>query len=1210
MRRRCPQMAVALAIVAGWVAPAQGQEGPAPLSATRAEDLREPIVANQGRALLRTPSALHRFQVETETWMTLSSEEGLPPAPLQSISLTGDDLWVTGTGASLTDPQVDDWQYYGPEEGYPGRVVFAVAADDDYAYAATDGGLARFDRYILEWEPMTGPPDQSVKETADVEVDDERTWFAFSGGVIEYRKDAQSYRVDTVLGQLEAPEVLALRQTTGYLWAVTTAGLARYDKSLETWTGFLPGVDLPDARIHDLLVIGEDLYLACDDGIWHFLADQGIWRRDEACGSMPGRQVFDLAIRNGYWVVTDRAFAYYDEDAARWIDFTTSVPAAPQAGFDLAWVEDALLLAGPEIAVYALHRGESNPSLYTFRTQALEGYAPAEAVADRWRPTLDEGGLGLRKSAEGFLLVKGGATVYIEDDDNNKAEDETDFDNLISETRYDLTLSGRFAQGRALSGYYDTTNPDDETYLLSYRGTRDDILRNVSAGELDQQFFNTQLNPELGLRGGSARLELGPRSEETRRRWMTADAWAGERRTFPGRKVFYGPGGVRFLGRGNLIPNSEEIRVDRELLAVGAAYTIDWESGFFIIADHILIDDNTAIEVTYLYEEQSDEPTRPPDEDQAVYAGQIGFAPGDHVFAGVGGTSWTDEEGRGAALLNANSRLEWKGADHFIRLSPEIALTRHDRSTTMVGAENTGGFSGGAEQGLGQGLALQGRYRGLELSAQHRSVDADFVSLEDRQTLLGRMREESSLSARWNITPLLQSTLDWSQTRSDQVGEEHGLGDENLLMAGLWLRRAGFPNLGVRRGRVWVDSLGHQEEKWVTRGELELDPDPEKLALVGIRRLWMRAFFQRNERSSKSEEGAIQGYRQVTDHSFIRLNGSAGNPLSWNLDVEDRWTHRPEAAVANGLSRDQRLDASFQLRPHSSVDAFLSWDASRDLTWREVGGTDGFKTERRGTLTSLLYPGRIAQALTPLSFRVEVNHAGAETGEAGLAHPDIGSLSSAPDSASEEQSTRAKVFETRLQLLSWLRFVDRIERGEQTSRGETTWLQDRTREWEHRFEIKPRSGLLSLRYVNQNNEFALHSDSISVGERVTRRAEAEWSQLWGRGWLTYVSLEAERSKEGQSEPLRRLTPQARLTLRRERFRTDASVGLTHLYEEALEYDAALDRYDRHASRSLQLDFSFSIQPLRILTLKLLYQIEMPRGEDADHDIDLRLMVRA
>jgi len=1208
--KRLAQIALAMMVAGALVGTARAQSGPAPLSSTRAEDLRTTIALNKGRALLRTPATLYRFHPETEAWTMLTAEEGLPLAPLLNLSLTGDDLWVSGTGASLTDPQVDDWQYYGPGEGYPGQNVYNVAADDDYAYAATDAGLARFDRYILEWEPMAGPADHDIAETVDVEVDDERAWFAFAGGVIEYRKDAESYRVDTVLGQLDAPNVLALRQTTGHIWAVTTTGLARYDKALETWTSFLPGVDLPDARIHDIQVSGEDLYLSCDDGIWRFLADRGIWRRDEACGSMPGQQVFDLAIRSGYWVVTERAFAYYDENAARWIDYTTSVPATPGEGFDLAWTGDALLLLSPEVAVYALRRGEANPSVYSFRTQSIDRWACAVPEADRWQPVADEGGAGLRKSCDEFLVVKGGATVYVEDDDDNKSAGETDFDNLISETRYDLTLSGRTADGRALSGYYDTTNPDDETYLLSYRGTRNDVVRNVSAGELDQQFFNTQLNPSLGIRGGSARLEFGPRSEETRRRRVTADGWAGERRTFPGRKVFYGPQRIYMLGQGNLIAGSEVIRVDREPLIVGTDYTIDWESGNFIIGDHILLDDNTAVEVTYLYEEQSDDPTRPPDEDQAVYAGQIGFAPDKHVFTGVSGTSWTDEEGRGALLVGANARLEWKGEDHLLRVSPEIALSRHDESTTVSAQDEVGGLSGGADKGLAQGMALQGRYRGLELSAEHRTMESGFVSLEDRQTLLGRLREESSLGARWNITPLLQSTLDWSQTRSDQVGDSDGRGDENLLMAGLWLRRAGFPNLGLRRGRVWVDSLAHREEKWVTRGELELDPDPAKLAALGIRRLWLRAFFQRNERTSEGGEDAAATDKRVTDHSFIRLNGSAGNPLSWNLDLEDRWTHRPDASVANGLSRDQTVDLNFQLRPHGSVDAFVGWEAGREMLWREVGGTDGFTTERRWTLTSLLYPGRVAAPLAPLSFRVELNHAGSEEGERGVVHPGIGSLWAKPDSASTEQASDTQVVETRLQIFSWLRFVDRLEFDEQSSRTSLQSQEDRGRQLENRFELRPSGGLLTIRYVDTFDESTSQTDAYAETERTARRVAAEWSQIWGGGWLTYLAFEAERSEEGLPEPLRRVSPQARLTLRRDRFRTDASVGLTHLYEESFDYDAERDTYNRLGARSLQLDFSLSIQPLRILTLKLLYQIEMPRGEDADHDVDLRVMIRA
>lgn len=1228
------------------------QAGAAPgaerFAATRREDLRSRVLVLEGRALVRTPAAVMRFQPETETWTTLAAEDGLPPPPLLSLRQAGEDLWVTGPGASVTDPRYDDWQFYPPEEAWAGAWVYAAESDDDYAYAATERGMARFDRYILEWEPLVDPREEKAP-VWDVAVGDERVWFAFTGGVAEYRKQTESFRVDRQLGSLEAPDVLALRQTTGYLWAITREGLARYDKQLETWTSFRTGIDLPDTRLHQVTASGEDLWLACDDGIWRFRADCGIWRRDEACEQMPGSRVYALSVQNGFWVVTDQAFAWYEEASGRWIDFTAHLPQlTPSPSIDLAWVGDALLVAGEDRIVTALREGATSPRLFTYRGEPIAASSRAagraaggEAVreARSWRPFLDESGVGVRHSDEEYLLLKGGATVYVQNDHDEDGSGDDGFGTLFSETRYDLTLSGRTGGGRVVSGYYDTTDPDNETYLLSYRGTREDVLRSASAGELDQQFFNTELGPETGIRGATARLELGPRSEQTRRRRVTADAWVGERRTFPGRHVFYEHQPVYRLRHQHLVPESEILRIDREELLPVTDYTIDWENGIFILADHVLLDEDTAIEVTYTYEEQDEDvSTRPAAEDPLLVASQVGLAPSDLLFAGVGATGWTDTAGRDAMSVDANARFEAKGDGYLLRISPEIALSRHEAPAKQVSsnqaasganirAASEGAATADAEQGVARALSLQGRYRGLEVTATHRDLGEDFVTLEDRRTLLGRLREESRVEARWNLPHDLQATLDWNRVASDSVGAEPtgpdstgansvpdlrnagGEGSENLLIGGLWLRRGGFPNLGVRHGQVWVDSLGHRQEKRITRGELEINPDPARLRGLGIQRLWLRAYVQRNDRRQEDDADRPVGERRVTDLSFVRLNGSAGTPLSWNLDLENRFTYRPDGALASGLSRRQSVDLSLQTRPHASVDALLGWEAERDLDYRERGGSDGFTAKRDWVVTSLLYPGRVHTALLPLSFRIEARVGQAEEGAAGTPHPSSAVLWRPADARDRRTESEDGLLESRLQVLPWLRLIDRFERERDTASAQAYTDREVAR-FENRFEIRPSAGLLTLRYVHTRTEEQTRADATLETATTTRRGAAEWSQVWGRGISTYFVLDAARTRAPYPKPTWEVSPQTRVTYRHSALRLDASAGVHYSYVET--YTGAGDGSParRTDQRGVRLDTSIRIQPLRILTLKLLYNLELPQVGAQTHELDLRLMIRA
>lgn len=1405
-----------------------------PLSATLAEDLRPRIQPTENRILILSPGALYRFHPESEAWTTTTQVDGLPSGSLQGFCVTGDNIWVAcGDGTGVSDVRFDDWQCYRPGECYPGKIVFDIEADDDYAYAGTDGGLARFDQYILEWELLEGPAGEPLGSIHDVAVGDERVWFALDRGVAEFRKETESFRIDTRLGELDTPRVVALRQTTQFLWAVTDVGLARYDKDLQSWTSFKSGVDLPDARIRQLIQEGDDIWLGTDEGLWRYRSDAGIWRRDESGDEMPGEQVLTFVPETDrIWVVTEKAFAVYEKDAARWVDYSSSVPLDPVDVIEMSFSRGTLMFVASDRVVYGLSQGQSNPSLFTFRTNVFASAETARKVDDRpFRITLDDAGLGARSAGGASLNLKGGATIYLEDDDTGDQSNSTGLGEMVSDTRLDLSLAGRFAGDRTLSGFYDSTDPDNSAYQLTYRGARSDILRMVNLGEIEEQLFNSRLAPGTGLRGGQARAELGPRSEATHRRLVTADAWVGERRTLPGRDVFFGgnrtvesslrdidyaraqvfplpdgwtasdltnaviysddadettddpntvhrelaglsgswdrlrpsydyalgpagqtlilsapleseqrlvavgagevdltdqwlrthywisvapvPGSLelsiadstgsavdsdgttyihrfglddnndglidpeRFspitgylsmpespgfpqevyaddptsfyklnyrynsnlstfrLSNTDLVPESERVTVDREILRPNIDYTIIPQSGLFVFYEHVLLDDDTIIEVEYIYEFDEDSSGN---SDALILAGQAGLAPNDHIFLGMNTTRWENDAGLDVTTADLNSRLEWKDEDRFLRVTPEVAFS----ATESTGGEND--KSDADSDGTAAGIGLQGRYRNLELSATHRNLGSSFSSFEDRRTLLGRLREESEASGRLYIGENLQAEVEWSKLLSDSVssggpisstidsaGSEagSGSGEESSLMTGLRLLRSGLPNLVLRRGRVLLDAPGYRQEKTITRAELELSPDQAGIRLLGMRRFWLRAFIQRSEREfSGFDTGEAAGTdssiaseapeKRTTDHAFIRLNGSVGSPLTWNLAFEDRRTHLPDNEQSSDYRRYQELDATVQTRPHSSLDAYFHWESTRDLFWHPEGTDGGFGVKRLALTTAHFYPGRIMSKLSPLSFRFDLGGNETEDGEPGIDLPGFGSLWSKPSEVSVSQRTRTGTLESRVQLLAWMRWVERWERESERGNREGLGSKRTRNQLESRLEMRPRAGLLTLRVIGT--------------ESVERRIETEkrhrfwgqWDQLWGRGLLTYISLEAERIST-RDRKVGDLThtwnPQARVTYRRTRWHLDTSLGGSLTWTRTKDSSVgAVSGWDELRRQSVTV--SLSVRPIKIATFKLQYDFcrsetgpdlagsSTKRGWKSDHDLRLRLLIRA
>ncbi|MFH1679489.1 MAG: hypothetical protein ABIH26_02450 [Candidatus Eisenbacteria bacterium] len=1398
--------------------------GPAaePLAASRPGDLRSRIESFEDRIMVLAPDALHRLQPESETWILTTPEEGLPGAPLHALALAGGAVWVTGDGAAFSDARFDDWRRYAAGEGYPGRTVYDVESDEDYAYAGTDEGAARFDLYVLEWETLRGASGEPLGPVLDVAVGDETVWFALDRGVAEYRKETESVRVDTELGGLRSPRAIALRQSARFLWAITDGGVARYDKDLQTWTSFQAGAELPDARVRQVLLQGEDLWLGTDAGLWHYAADSGIWRLDESMSEMPGNRILAFALEpDRIWVATESAFAVYEKEAARWLDFTASVPLAPEETTRMFWDGATLVLLGRDAIVYGLSEGRAAPGLFTYRVRpfARPGGA-SEPERGRRRLGLDESGLGLRLSPETSLALKGGTTVFVENEAGK-----TGFGNLVTDTRTDLVLNGRLGRERSLTGFYDTTDPENAAYQVLYRGGRDDILRSAAAGEIDPQIFNSNLSPGAGVRGGEVRVEYGGRTEIARRRLLTAEAWAGKRRTLPGRDVFSGgnlsverslrdidfarravfavpedwpdddirsmklfvddadpstddantdrlvlagndgswdllrpneeyvlgprgrtiileaplgesgrlvavrspengpptgaeadlteawarnhygiavgpnPGSLvvaivdstgeradasgtdylrvfgldadadgladpeafspitgylRFpdslpfppetyeeaavsryaiacsyqtsqsilrLAHRDVVPGSERILVDRTLLEPDVDYSFLAKSGLFILFEHILLDDDTVIEVDYEYEAGGET------DEGNIVGGQLGLAPDDRLFLGANASRWTDREGKAAVNANLNARLEWKDESRFLRLAPELSWSEAEGSTDSAHEARDGAEE---RRDIASGVELRGRYREVEVSASHRNLGSDFASFENRRTLVGRLREESKAWGRWNLTRELQAEVEWEKTLADRAAAEDGAGPDpsdsasagfgevSSLTGSIRLSRSGLPNLKLRRGRVLQGGEGLRSEKWVTRAELEISPDQAGLTPFGMERVWLRTFFQRSDRE-RDEESAddrtASRAGSVTDHLFARFNGSAGFPLSWNLAFEDRRTRAKEER--RDIRLRQKADATLYSQPHASVDAFLRYEASRDLFWRPSGSSEGYGIERFLLATIQLYPGRIARMFSPLSFRVDLGNDDDEQGEPGSSAPGARGLWRETAGSAERRRSRSEAYEMRVQLVSWLRLVERWETESDRTTREGLSTEGTERRIESRFEIRPSRGLVTVRLIGD--------DADRGTERTDRRRfSGLWEQVWGGGFLTYLSLEAQRTENRDRRLGDRIdtwNPLGQITLRRALWRLDATLGgsLSWTRSEDLSGGASADRAE---SRRQTVSVSVSAHPHRVLTVKLDYSLGRSEadvdarpearsdGWSTEHDFRIRVQLRA
>jgi hypothetical protein len=251
-----------------------------------------------------------------------------------------------------------------------------------------------------------------------------------------------------------------------------------------------------------------------------------------------------------------------------------------------------------------------------------------------------------------------------------------------------------------------------------------------------------------------------------------------------------------------------------------------------------------------------------------------------------------------------------------------------------------------------------------------------------------------------------------------------------------------------------------------------------------------------------------------------------------------------------------------------------------------------------------------------LSLRLDFGGNEFEKGEPGADQPGAASLLKQAEDPSQGRSIRSDIIEARVQILSWMRLVERWETESDRTTREGLSTRGIRRRLESRLEMWPSMGFVALRFIGSDDG----DTGFDIGKR---RFLGQWDQRWGRGILTYVSLDASRTeawdrKVGDLEEL--WNPLAQITWRSPRWQLDASVGgaLVWIRSKDMSYGSG-GEWTQNKRQSLTT--SLSVHPLRILFLKLDYALSRSRLEkdagpgaldewETEHNLRLRIQIWA
>ena len=518
------------------------------------------------------------------------------PARVNMLAVDGETVWIASDdGVIRFESGSQRLSQLTMDDGLPSQAVTSVAVDTSYVWFGTNKGLARYrklDRTIRVYDDESGLPHRAVNYLRNV---GRQLWIATKGGLAVYDPDTDGLRAYTTTDGLASDYVEELYQVADDLWARTDSGLSRLKVANKRFTNF-SFADLGGSEIRAFVIVGDQIWVGTEKGLTTFdsAADAFITFPQNSALESPSIRGIE-PFTDYLFITTDKEIVQYHKVNHSFRRFTVADGIIRNAGAlgtlliggQLSMLfEDGVQLYDIQRELWVWRGLQTTMATQEGASKAswqLLGKVDSEEPFDlsHWRKKWRSG-----QNAYTSLYMSGGAGYQFE---GNRS---LDFSALID--------YGELARNPDGSLTLDYNGLRDAKLKLDYLGNQDDILREVAINDAlrYQETLEEGVESPLFLAGAHARI-ASPGAEPA----VQAQVDGGLRRGITVRDFLTGPRQeVYSLSQRYVLPGSERVYLDGELLTSGQDYTIIYTAGQLAFLDPERVDDLSIIEVEYEYD--------------------------------------------------------------------------------------------------------------------------------------------------------------------------------------------------------------------------------------------------------------------------------------------------------------------------------------------------------------------------------------------------------------------------------------------------------------------------------------------------------------------------------------------------------------------------------------------------------------------------------
>jgi hypothetical protein len=459
------------------------------------------------------------------------------------------------------------------DDGLPSQRISTVAFDDQYVWFGTNKGLVRYrkiDRALKIYDESNGLPSKVITYSVTI---GRQVWFATRAGIAYYSPDVDGLRSFGEADGLASGDVAEVFQFGADLWCRTDVGLSRFRIQQRVFNNF-PTTLMGAQQIRVMAPDGENMWLGTDNGLWLFEGASDtirVFPQQEALGS---KTIVGVEPSASYiYFTTDKEILQYNKLTLAIRRFSAAEGILRQEGstgtlstgkFVTVMFSDAAVMFNVSLDQWTYRAIATTASSAKKTTARLFGQLELE------QPFNGE----TRDKANSYATAIGGVG----------------FGRQLDKDR-SLNGSVYLDYGQLNAG-----GIRDLQYKIEYLGNQTDLVREVRVEDkLKYRYLEEGLDRQLLVQG--AHVELATPGAEPKAK---LDVEAGFRRGQVVRDFLTGPRrDVYQLSQKYILPGTDRIYVDGELLNNGTDYTIVYPTGQLTFLTPERVDDLSVVTVEY-----------------------------------------------------------------------------------------------------------------------------------------------------------------------------------------------------------------------------------------------------------------------------------------------------------------------------------------------------------------------------------------------------------------------------------------------------------------------------------------------------------------------------------------------------------------------------------------------------------------------------------